>query len=117
MRLADGGRIDPGSLCPVFLRSVAAMNLYFVTQCYENYGTASDPYWKPKGGDTILVTGVPDDLTDTQIVALYPAMEQASDYFTEYVLYHTRQPRFVGDCDTVMDYADVVNALICMEAA
>jgi hypothetical protein len=92
------------------------MNLYFVTQCYENYGTASEPHWKPKGGDVIMVTGVPDDLTDTQIVALYPAMEQASDYFTEYVLYHDRKPQ-TTDCDTVVDYADVVNALIYMEAA
>jgi len=116
MRLADDGCIDPGPLCPVFLRSVAAMNLYFVTQCYENYGTASEPHWKPKGGDVIMVTGVPDDLTDTQIVALYPAMEQASNYFTEYVLYHDRKPQ-TTDCDTVMDYADVVNALILMEAA
>jgi hypothetical protein len=92
------------------------MNLYFVTQCYENYGTASEPHWKPKGGDVIMVTGVPDDLTDTQIVALYPAMELASEYFTEYVLYHDRKPQ-TTDYDTVMDYADVVNALICMEAA
>ena len=92
------------------------MNLYFVTKCYENYGTASDPYWKPKGGDTILVTGVPDDLTNTQIVALYPAMDHASEYFTEYVLYHDRKPQ-TTDCDTVLSYADVVNALICTEAA
>jgi hypothetical protein len=92
------------------------MNLYFVTQCYENYGTASEPHWKPKGGDVIMVTGVPDDLTDIQIVALYPAMDHASEYFTEYVQYHDRKPQ-TTDCDTVMDYADVVNALICTEAA
>jgi hypothetical protein len=30
------------------------------TQVYENYGDVANPYWKPKGGDDVKITEVPE---------------------------------------------------------
>ena len=35
------------------------MQLVIQTQVYENYGSAAEPFWKPKGGNTVRVTDVP----------------------------------------------------------
>lgn len=35
------------------------MQLVIQTQVYENYGSAEEPFWKPKGGNTVRVTDVP----------------------------------------------------------
>ena len=35
------------------------MQIAIQTQVYENYGSAEKPFWKPKGGNTILITDVP----------------------------------------------------------
>lgn len=35
------------------------MQLVIQTQVYENYGSAAEPFWKAKGGNTIHITDVP----------------------------------------------------------
>lgn len=53
------------------------MVIFIHTQYCENYGTADQPYWKFKGGDTIVVEGVNLPLNDsivTQAQAIVDAM-------------------------------------------
>jgi len=40
------------------------MHIHIHTQYTENYGTEAAPYWKCKGGQTIVVTGFDHPLTD-----------------------------------------------------
>ena len=40
------------------------------TQVYENYGDSANPYWKPKGGDDVKITEVPDYVPITDVYAL-----------------------------------------------
>jgi hypothetical protein len=35
------------------------MTIHVTTQYMENYGSPDAPYWKGKGGDIIVLTGVP----------------------------------------------------------
>jgi hypothetical protein len=90
------------------------MIVIFETQRYENYGSTESTYWKPKGGRTIKVLNVPNDLTDTAIVGLYPALDIDTPDISDSVSYHhkydTNAP--VYDWEVVIDYSDIVNKLL-----
>jgi len=56
--------------------------LLIQTQVYENYGTADEPYWKPKGGADYVVKKFRDynRVTET-VMALRPQIEQDNEYY------------------------------------
>lgn len=62
------------------------MLLVVETQVYENYGDASNPYWKAKGGQSIKVEGVPLGLGKSAIDELVKGLEIANDYVLETVI-------------------------------
>ena len=61
--------------------------LLITTQVYENYGSADEPYWKPKGGSDYVVKKFRDHnkVTET-VMALRPQIEQDNDFYREYIL-------------------------------
>jgi hypothetical protein len=69
------------------------------TQDLENYaahqGFTGEYYWKAKGGSTVKVTNVPDDLTPEQIQevvdSVAPEIEHNCDYFRTYILSFTTE--------------------------
>jgi hypothetical protein len=90
------------------------MIVIFETQRYENYGDEHASYWKPKGGRTIKVVGVPDDLDDEAITDLYSVMETNTSTITDNVSYHVKcgknAPTY--EWEEVIDYADLINLKI-----
>ena len=71
------------------------MKLLITTQVYENYawnedgtiGTGSAAYWKAKGGDEYVVTGIWDEEEATvAVMALREEIEKANDYMTESIV-------------------------------
>ena len=61
--------------------------LLIQTQVYENYGTADEPYWKPKGGADYVVKKFKDynQVTET-VMALRPQIEQDNEYYREHII-------------------------------
>ena len=61
--------------------------LLIQTQVYENYGSADEPYWKPKGGADYVVKKFRDynKVTET-VMALRPQIEQDNEFYREYVI-------------------------------
>lgn len=57
------------------------------TQVYENYGTASEPFWKAKGGQEIKLTGV-SEKTDLNLIRELAdlAFSEDSDMYEEYIV-------------------------------
>jgi hypothetical protein len=90
------------------------MIVIFETQRYENYGGEHASYWKPKGGRTIKVVGVPNDLDDGAIADLYSVMEINTSTITDNVSYHVKYDENapVYDWEQVIDYADLINLKI-----
>ena len=69
------------------------MNIHIDTQIHENYGTPEAPYWKAKGGRTIVVTGFTHPLNDrigaaakAVVDAVAPSVIADNDYFSEYII-------------------------------
>ena len=63
------------------------MMLVISTQCYENYGTETDPYWKAKGGSEYKILGVPTDVDLDEVVTLVRGdIEKSNDYVQETIL-------------------------------
>lgn len=71
------------------------MKLLITTQVYENYawnedgtiGTGAAAYWKAKGGDEYVVTGIWDEEEATvAVMALREEIEKANDYMTESIV-------------------------------
>jgi hypothetical protein len=71
------------------------MKLLITTQVYENYawnedgtiGTGDAAYWKAKGGDEYVVTGIWDEEEATvAVMALREEIEKANDYMTESIV-------------------------------
>lgn len=60
--------------------------LYIITQTYENYGDAENPYWKPKGGSDYFVPGVDINSAREIVEALRPQVECNNEFYTEHVL-------------------------------
>ena len=61
--------------------------LLITTQTYENYGTADEPYWKPKGGSDYVVKKFKDlsKVTET-VMALRSQIECDNEFYREYIL-------------------------------
>lgn len=63
------------------------MKVFVFTQVYENYGDAAQPYWKAKGGDEYVITGIWDEEEATvAVMALRDQIEKANDYMTETIV-------------------------------
>jgi len=63
------------------------MMLVISTQCYENYGTETDPYWKAKGGSEYKILGVPTDVDLDEVVTLVRGdIEKSNDYVQETII-------------------------------
>jgi hypothetical protein len=67
--------------------------IHIHTQYQENYGDAAMPYWKFKGGNTYIVTGLDLPLNDQigrlgalAVEALRSKIEYANDYAQEHVI-------------------------------
>jgi hypothetical protein len=63
------------------------MKLLIQTQVYENYGDATEPYWKPKGGADYVVKKFKDfnAVTET-VMALRSQIEQDNEYYREHII-------------------------------
>jgi hypothetical protein len=90
------------------------MIVIFEIQRYDNYGYPHQDYWKPKGGRTIKVVGVPDDLDDEAITDLYSVMEINTPAISDNVSYHVK---YDGSAPTygweeLIDYADLITLKI-----
>ena len=61
--------------------------LLIITQVYENYGTADEPHWKPKGGSDYVVKKFKDfnSVTET-VMALRPQIEQDNEFYREHII-------------------------------
>ena len=71
------------------------MKVVIYTQVYENYawnedgsiGKGADAYWKAKGGDEYVVTGIWDEEeATTAVMVLREEIEKANDYMTETIV-------------------------------
>ena len=61
--------------------------LLITTQTYENYGSAAEPYWKPKGGCDYVVKNVDEcDMIDVIVDRARPHVECDNEYYREYIL-------------------------------
>ena len=90
------------------------MELMLEVQCWENYGTAEEPYWKPKGMALYVIENVPEDLSFSALEGLVEAFNHASDYYMETAFVKSIIPGSYNpeECEGVIDYADAVNMLI-----
>lgn len=71
------------------------MKVVIYTQVYENYawnedgsiGKGADAYWKAKGGDEYVVTGIWDEEeATTAVMVLRDQIERADDYIVETIV-------------------------------
>jgi len=90
------------------------MIVIFETQRYENYGDEHASYWKPKGGRTIKVLGVPNDLDDEAIADLYSVMEINTSTITDNVSYHVKYDGNapIYEWEELIDYSDLITLKI-----
>ena len=58
--------------------------LLITTQVYENYGSADEPYWKPKGGCDYVVKNFEGDMDD--ILSICRRVECDNEFYREYLL-------------------------------
>ena len=69
------------------------MMLVISTQCYENYGTETDPYWKAKGGSEYKILGVPTDVDLEEVLSIVRGnIEQDNDYFQTTIVGYGLEP-------------------------
>lgn len=63
------------------------MILVIETQCYENYGSQTEPYWKAKGGNSYKVTGIPERADLDEIVSiLAPEIEKKNPFYEQTII-------------------------------
>ena len=61
--------------------------LLITTQTYENYGSAAEPYWKPKGGCDYVVKNVDEcDMIDVIVDRVSSQVECDNEGYREYIL-------------------------------
>ena len=62
--------------------------LLITTQVYENYGSADEPYWKPKGGSDYVVKKFRggNEAATTAVMALRSQIECDNEGYREYIL-------------------------------
>jgi hypothetical protein len=76
------------------------MNIHIETQYKENYGTASEPYWKFKGGTTVVVTGFEHPLNaeiGPAAQAVVDSLRGEIEYSNEYAEMYIIDWAFVAD--------------------
>ena len=102
------------------------MMLVISTQCYENYGTETDPYWKAKGGSEYKILGVPTNVDLDEVVTLVRGdIEKSNDYVQETIIgygleaddwlsdFERSQLEYDGDiefAEPTIDYSDLCMA-------
>ena len=71
------------------------MKVFVFTQVHENYawredgtiGTGAEAYWKAKGGNEYVITGIWDEEEATvAVMAMRDQIETANDYMTETII-------------------------------
>jgi hypothetical protein len=62
--------------------------LLITTQVYENYGSADEPYWKPKGGTDYVVKKFRggDEAATQAVMGLRSQIECDNEFYREYIL-------------------------------
>jgi hypothetical protein len=62
--------------------------LLITTQTYENYGSATEPYWKPKGGSDYVVKKFKGGQADATmaVMGLRSQIECDNEFYREYIL-------------------------------
>ena len=62
--------------------------LLITTQVYENYGTADEPYWKPKGGSDYVVKKFKggEAAATMAVMGLRSQIECDNEGYREYIL-------------------------------
>ena len=60
--------------------------LIITTQTYENYGTETDAYWKPKGGSDYVVLNVNINNVKAVVESVKDQCECSNPFFTEHIL-------------------------------
>jgi hypothetical protein len=60
--------------------------LLITTQVYENYGTADEPYWKPKGGSDYVVKKINVNKVTETVMGLRPQIECDNEFYREHIL-------------------------------
>ena len=69
------------------------MMVVISTQYMENYGTATEPYWKYKGGSEHKILNVPSNLSPYQVLEqVRNRIEYKETYSEEYIIGCTDQP-------------------------
>lgn len=68
------------------------MTLHIYTQCRENYGDPTTPYWKMKGGRTVVLTGIADADFAPLLEWATPRIEAYNPMFEEYICGYGIQP-------------------------
>ena len=86
--------------------------LSITTQVYENYGSAEEPYWKPKGGSDYVIKNFKggDEAAMTAIMALRSQIECNNDGYREYILSWEIVPdKFLTEFEqSQLDYEGVI---------
>lgn len=62
--------------------------LLITTQVYENYGTADEPYWKPKGGIDYVAKKFRggDEAATAAVIGLRSQIECDNEFYREFIL-------------------------------
>ena len=60
--------------------------LLITTQVYENYGSADEPYWKPKGGSDYVVKKVNVNKVTETVMGVRSQIECDNEFYREYIL-------------------------------
>jgi hypothetical protein len=61
--------------------------LVILTQVYENYGTATQPHWKPKGGDNYVVSNFTQFNSVQAVVdSIRDRLEIDDEFYNEYII-------------------------------
>ena len=75
------------------------LNIHVHTQYKENYGDEAQPYWKYKGGSTVIITGFTHPLTsgigaaaEAVVRSVAAQIEYANAYAEEYIIDWSLEP-------------------------
>jgi len=60
--------------------------LLIQTQVYENYGSADEPYWKPKGGGDYVVKKVNVNKVTETVMGVRSQIECDNEFYREYII-------------------------------
>ena len=60
--------------------------LLITTQVYENYGSADEPYWKPKGGSDYVVKKINVNKVTETVMGVRSQIECDNEYYKESII-------------------------------